>query len=207
MFSKKSFEFEKAANEPGWRQACSICALSTITLVSGALLLHSAASARPSLPLGKLAKKRFSGTQKKSRPCPPVVWRAHERRRGDKSEYAAPAHSPHTAKVCLYDKPGTKIAVDDLVIKVRLCRLTRSTTQHLTAERGIPEYTLWVDVRLLLSLVCVVLGYFAHFNKIPYPESRKLTYIFAVTYPPLCAVVRVLPCIARWCGEWVYIWI
>ena len=66
MFSKKSFEFEKAANEPGRRQARSICALSTITLISGAPLLHSTASARPSLPLGKLAKKRFSETQKKN---------------------------------------------------------------------------------------------------------------------------------------------
>ena len=102
----------------------------------------------------------------------------------EETKASTPHHSPHTAKVCLYDKPGTKIAVDDLVIKVRLRRLTSSTTQHLTAERGIPEYTLWVDIRLLLSLVCVVLGYFAHFNKIPYPESRKLTYIFAVTYPP-----------------------
>lgn len=60
-----------------------------------------------------------------------------------------------------------------------------SLLQHLTAERNIPEYTLWVDIRLLLSLICVVLGYFAHFNKIPYPESRKLTYLFAVT----CAFV------------------
>lgn len=37
-------------------------------------------------------------------------------------------HSPPAAKVSLYDKPGTKIAVDDLVIKVAPHRLTHDAT-------------------------------------------------------------------------------